>query len=260
MPLELERPLITFDIESTGTDVVLDRIISLAAVKIVPEDFVQPAERIKKEWLFNPGQHIPAESTEVHGITFEHVKDKPLFKSLADYIFKFFSGADLCGYNLLKFDVPILYEEFYRCGLDWNLEGVRIVDVSEIFRRKEPRDLSSAVKKFCNREHTGAHEAMADVVATLDVLEGQRSHYQDIGQMNVAALAEFSSAEEFRGKPAKRLDLAGYIIEDSEGIARFTLKKVRGVAVKDDFGFANWMLKNTFPSDTKNVIKKILLA
>jgi DNA polymerase-3 subunit epsilon len=254
----LERPLIIFDIESTGTDVVLDRIVQLAASKIIPEDFVQPLDRQDRNWLFNPGRPIPAEVVEIHHIDDAKVKDCPRFEKKAEEVFRFFAGADLCGFNLLNFDVPMLVEEFSRSGYDWDLNGVKIVDASEIFRRKEPRTLTAAVKKFCGRDHEGAHDAMADLIATWDVLNGQRDCYPDIGEMNLAGLAEFSSREEFKGRPARRLDLAGYIIEDADGIARYTLRKVRGVPVVDDPGFGGWMLRNSFPTDTKKVLAKLL--
>ncbi len=257
-PLELERPLIVFDIESTGVDVVADRIVSLAALKIIPEDFVRAAERIENEWLFNPGRPIPAEVTAIHGIDDAKVKNCPIFGRMATEIHSFFSGADLCGFNLLNFDVPMLAEEFSRCGIDWKLDGVKIVDASEIFRRKEPRTLTAAVSKFCGREHEDAHDAMADIRATLDVLNGQRAFYPDIGELNLAGLAAYSSSEEFKGKPARRLDLAGYLIADSDGIARYTLRKVRGIAVTDDTGFGEWMLRNSFPADTKRVLLNLL--
>jgi DNA polymerase-3 subunit epsilon len=175
---------------------------------------------------------------------------------------KTLSGADLCGYNLLKFDVPILWEEFFRARFEWSLDGVKIVDASEIFRKKEPRTLTAAVKKFCGHEHAGAHDAMADVEATWEVLRGQIATYPDLAPQDlpnpVAALAEFSSMEEYEGRPAKRLDLAGYIIEDADGVARYTLKKVRGVAVADDPGFGEWMLRSSFPANTCKVVRKLL--
>lgn len=256
-PLLLDRPLLCFDIESTGTDVCLDRIITLAAVKLSPADLLAPEKRETRTWMFHPQRAIPAASTRVHGITDDMVKGKPSFERHAREIHDFFAGADLLGYNLLKFDVPILWEELFRANIEWSLSGV-IIDASEIFRKKEPRTLVAAVKKFCGREHTGAHEALADVEATLAVLEGQRQCYADLTNMNVHGLAEFSAAEEWEGQPAYRLDLAGYVIRSADGVARYTLKKVRGVAVADDPGFGEWMLRNTFPEQTKRVLRELL--
>lgn len=258
MNLELERPLIIFDIEATGTDVCLDRILTLAALKLQPEDFFTDAGEVRQQWTVNPGYPIPPASTKVHGITDAMVKDCPPLKTVASQIVGFFADCDLCGYNLINFDIPILWEELKRAGYTWNLDGANVVDASEIFRRKEPRTLAGALKKYCGREHDGAHEAMADVLATRDVLLGQRAAYPDLGAMGVTALAQFSTAEEFDGRPAKRLDLAGYVIEDTDGIARYTLKKVRGVAVRDDPGFGGWMLRNSFPENTKAVLRTIL--
>ena len=282
--LILHRPMCVMDIESTGVDVATDRILSLAVLRIEPPDlFSKEQSDTRKVWLLNPGRMIPADSTRIHGITDDMVKDCPAFESVMEEIRKMLSGADLCGYNLLKFDVPILWEEFFRAGFEWSLDGVKIVDASEIFRKKEPRTLTAAVKKFCGREHAGAHDAMGDVDATWEVLRGQIAAYPELitgseerppsprpsppgeGEglvplNHVAMLAEFSSMEEYEGRPAKRLDLAGYIIEDADGVARYTLKKVRGVAVADDPGFGEWMLRSSFPANTCKVVRKLLEA
>jgi len=253
--LQLDRPLVVFDIEATGTDVVQDRTITLAAMRIDAGLF--DATEIRT-WMVNPGFPIPPESTRIHGITDAMVADKPAFTAVAGEIHQFFGSADLCGYNLLKFDVPMLWEEFCRAGIDWDLDGVRIIDASEIFRKKEPRTLTAALKKYCSEEHAGAHDALADVIATWNVLNGQRRVYEDLGVMNVAGLAEFSGAEEWEGRPARRLDLAGYLIEDADGVARYTLKKVRGVPVLADPGFGEWMLRNNFPEHTKRALRQAL--
>lgn len=256
--LPIEKPLIIFDIESTGVDVAVDRIISLAALRIEPEELFSEAKQIRKQWIVNPGISIPESSRKVHGFTSESVKDKPLFSQVSGLIHPFFSGADLCGYNLRNFDIPMLWEEFYRCKIEWDLTNVKVVDASEILRRKEPRTLTAAVEKFCGRKHDEAHDAMADVIATWDVLNGQRKVFLDIGSMNVDALAEFSCYQEIDGVPVKRLDLAGHIIETPDGVARYTARKVKGIAVVDDPGFGTWMLRNNFPNNTKRILQSIL--
>ena len=257
--LVLHRPLCVLDIEATGLDVTNDRILTLAILRIDPPDlFNKDPRETRKTWMVNPGRMIPADSTRIHGITDDMVKDCPLFESVAAEIRAFLSDADLCGYNLRNFDVPLLWEQFYRAQIEWATDGVKVVDASEIFRKQEPRNLTAAVKKYCGREHGDAHEAMADVEATWDVLHGQLAAYPNL-LPNVAALAEFSS-EEYEGRPAKRLDLSGYIIEDADGIARYTLKKVRGVAVADDPGFGDWMLRSAFPVNTCKVVRKLLEA
>ena len=281
--LVLHRPLCVLDIEATGLDVTNDRILTLAILRIDPPDLFHKEQReTRQTWRVNPGRMIPADSTRIHGITDDMVKDCPRFESVAAEIRTLLSDADLCGYNLRNFDVPLLWEEFFRAGIEWATDGVKVVDASEIFRKQEPRNLTAAVKKYCGREHGDAHEAMADVEATWDVLHGQLAAYPNliaphpdplpIGSADsanaerekmalnhVAVLAAFCQ-EEFEGRPAKQLDLSGYIIEDADGIARYTLKKVRGVAVADDPGFGEWMLRSSFPVNTCKVVRKLLEA
>ena len=258
MNIQLERPLIFFDIESTGVDVATDRIVSLAALKIMTEDLVTDAFEVSCDWKFNPGIPIPKQASDIHSITDEMVKDWPRFQEHVSEVQAFFAGADLCGFNVINFDVPILWEEFHRSGIEWDLSTVKIVDASEIFRRKEPRTLTAAVAKYCQREHTAAHDAMGDVLATRDVLAGQLFAYPELSGLTVPALAEFSTSQEFDGQPATRIDLAGYLIRDAQGVARYTLKKVRGIAVHDDAGFGLWMLKSAFPENTKAALRQIL--
>jgi DNA polymerase-3 subunit epsilon len=257
--LALKRAVCIFDIESTGTDVAMDRIITLAIKRIDPPDLFHAEEQVtKKTWMVNPKRAIPPDSTRIHGITDAMVKDCPYFEDVAEEVKALLSGADFCGYNLLKFDVPLLWEEFYRCNIELDLADVKIVDASEIFRKKVPRNLEAAVERFCGREHIGAHDAMGDVEETWNVLNGQRATYPDLAKMTLGELAQFSMEEEWEGKPAKRLDLAGYVIQDWNGVARYTLRKVQGIAVYDDTGFADWMLRNSFPMNTKMVLRKLL--
>ncbi|MDE2103823.1 MAG: 3'-5' exonuclease [Patescibacteria group bacterium] len=289
--LVLQRPLCVIDIEATGVDVASDRIITLAVLRIEPPDlFSNETRETRKTWTVHPGRMIPADSTRIHGITDDMVKDCPRFKEVAADVRAMLSDADLCGYNLRNFDVPLLWESL-RTAIDWewpmmHADGtpVRVIDCSEIFRKKEPRTLTAAVKKYCGRDHQGAHEAMADVLATWDVLHGQLAAYPELlaprrhltpdlspsaapapaadaesdpPLNHVAILAEIGQ-EEYQGRPARRLDLCGFIIEDADGIARYTLKKVRGVPVLDDPGFGEWMLRNSFPAHTCKVLRKLL--
>lgn len=258
-PIILDRPLVAFDIESSGTDVSKDRIITLAALQFIGRfSDVETIAFKRRVWTLNPGIPIPESASRVHGITNEMVKDKPTFKDVAMDVFVMFSGADLLGYNIRNFDVPLLWEEFNRAGIDWKVESARIVDACAIFRKKEPRDLEAAVRKYVGGDHSGAHDAEADAVATVSVLLGQRRLYQDVSQMDVAALTEFSREDdEFDGQKARRLDLAGHIIQTADGVARYTLKKVRGVPVLEDRGFGGWMLRNDFPEHTKRVLRRL---
>jgi DNA polymerase III subunit epsilon len=259
-PIALERPLVVFDIESTGVDVSADRIITLAALRVTPADLFAQTQAVRQSWMVNPGFPIPPSSTRIHGLTDAMVAGCPHFAAVAPSVMEFVSGADLCGYNARNFDLPLLWEELFRAGLNWNLEGVRLVDAHEIFRRKEPRDLSAAVRKFCGRKHEGAHSALADAEATWQVLNGELAAYPDLRNATVQGLHDFCNAEELEGQPATRLDLAGLIVRTADGVARYTLKKVRGVAVEDDPGFGAWMLRNSFPAHTKSVLRELLHA
>jgi DNA polymerase-3 subunit epsilon len=171
--LKLDRPLIVFDIESTGLNTRTDRIIELAAIKVNPDGTEE-----KKRWLLNPGVPIPPSTTEIHGYTDEEVKDCPKFADVAEDMFRFFDGCDLSGFNCDRFDAPCLEEEFARAGYNFASSQRRHVDVQRIYHKMEPRDLTSAVRFYCDRDHTGAHRAEADTQATLDVLKAQLVKYE----------------------------------------------------------------------------------
>lgn len=257
--IELTRPLAVFDIESTGADPAKDRIISLAVQKFWPADLADKTNRVEpREWLVNPGVPISPGATRAHGITDDAVAYLEPFSAVAAEIHRVMSHCDLCGYNVREFDIPMLWEEFARCGIEWNLEGVKVVDAMAIFKRKFPRTLAAALMTYCGREHDAAHNAMADVAATAEVLSGQLETHRDLGGMNVAGLAEFSCNDELDGEPVTRVDLAGLLVRGAAGVVRYTLKKVRGVAVLDDPGFANWMLKSDFTVNTKRALRKVL--
>ena len=167
-PLELKRPLVVFDIESTGISPRKDRIIELAAIKVMPD-----GTEIRQCWLMNPTVHIPEETTAIHGIADEDVKECPTFAEKAKEIFAFFEGCDLSGFNADRFDIPCLEEEFARAGFNFAASRRKHVDVQRIYHRMEPRDLTTAVRFYCNRSHDGAHGAEADTAATLEVLKAQ---------------------------------------------------------------------------------------
>lgn len=243
--IKLTKPLAVIDIESTGVDTQKDRIITFANLLIKPDAVIDDYEI-----TVNPGIEIPAEATEVHGITNEMVADKKPFSHYAQQIVNDLKDCDLCGFNLLNFDVPLLWEEFYRCGIEWDLAKTSIVDAGNIFKIKEPRDLSAAVKFYCGREHTGAHGAKADVWATRAVLMGQLDRYTDLPG-TIGELAKFSHMD-------NRVDLAGVIVRNSKGEYCYTHKRVRGVKVKDDPGYANWLLRSDFSAQTKQVVQRIL--
>ena len=252
--IKLNRPLCFLDIESTDLDVATARIVSLTIVKIPPDEKL--AGYGTKEWLVNPGVTMGPEVIEIHGITNERVKNLPLFKTKAGEVLEYVTGCDLAGFNLKNYDVPLLWEEFYRSGIAWDLRDVRMVDAGSIFKKFEERSLSAAVKFYCGREHEDAHSATGDVLATIDVLQAQIERY------NLSPLvADLAGA----GIEEHRVDLAGKIVIDRDGDYAYNFGQVRfnhktrvGAKVKDDTGLASWALNKDFPMETKLTIRRIL--
>lgn len=247
--MKLTRSLVTFDVESTGLDVATDRIISLALSIERPGSNKPPQEH---SWKFNPGRTLDPKIVELTGITDEELAECPAFDGdLATFIHGALIGVDLMGFNLINFDVPILWEEFNRAGINWDLEGINIIDVGNIYKKKEPRTLSAALNYYCNEELTDAHEAMADVRATAKVARRQLFKYQDLLSMTTEELAEFSHMDD-------RVDLAGKIVRNDDGVPCYNIGKSKGVPVKDDPGFGYWMLSKDFSEQTKAVLQRIL--
>lgn len=243
MKLNLQRPICILDIESTSVNVSEARIVELGIRRQVPGQ-----DEPKKRWVqrFNPGVPIPAEATEVHGIADADVADEPFFADMARVIHHGLLGVDICGFNLMNYDIPVLWEEFYRAGIEWDLTGTNIVDVCQIFKKREERTLAAAVQFFLGRDHEGAHGALPDVDATWDVLvNGMLPRYADLQGKTVADLAKESKYE-----GEERIDLVGKLIRDKDGDAVYNFGKVKGKKVRDDIGFANWMLGKDFPANT----------
>lgn len=243
--MNLDRPLCFLDIESTGTDPVLDRIIELGVSIIKPG----ADERVRWESRFNPGIPIPPAATAVHCITDIDVADCQPFSERAAHIHKALQGKDLAGYNLWRFDLPILDEELRRCGYKLDLRGVRVVDCFGIFSKKEPRKLEDAVRRYCGRDPLAAHSASADAEDTAEVLLGQLATYPDLDAMNMDDLAAFSWMSD--QKPA---DLAGKLYRDAEGHLRYAFGKWKDQRVLDQQSYACWMLSKDFPGSTKEVL------
>lgn len=244
------KPLCIFDLETTGVDPAKDRIVSIAIIKVKGIGLGFDPDWVYKQQI-NPGVPIPKESTEKHGITDADVEFYLSFAEIAPDVEAFISGCDLAGYNCINFDVPLLVEEFYRCEMELRLDGVRIIDACSIFRKKEERTLSAAVKFFCNREMIGAHDAYNDCVATYDVLSAQMQHYPDLKAMNVDQLAEFSKQDD-------RVDLAGKIVRNKEGVPIYNIGKAKGQPVAGNPSFGNWMLGQDFSQDTKRHLRRLL--
>jgi DNA polymerase-3 subunit epsilon len=248
--MNLSRPIIFFDIESTGVMPQTDRIIELAAIKVD----VDGTETVKT-WLLNPGVPIPAETTELHGITDEIVKDCPSFAESADDIFDFFNGCDLAGFNSLRFDAPILQEEFSRAGYNFNPDKCRHVDVMKIYHKMEPRDLSAAVKFYCGKTHSGAHGAEADARATLEVFKAQLERYPSLPR-TVEEIEDMVSPRD-----PLNFDRAGmFRWTNGELCINFGRKKGTPLksALRDDPQFLRWIAKGNFPQEIREVCKKAL--
>jgi DNA polymerase-3 subunit epsilon len=250
MKLNLKNPIVFFDLETTGINVVTDRIVEISYLKIYPN-----GKEESDTLLVNPTIPIPKNTTEIHGITDEDVKDKPAFSEVAKTILKIIEGCDLAGYNSNKFDIPLLAEEFLRAGIDIDLKKRKFIDVQVIFHKKEQRTLSAAYKFYCDKELTNAHSAEADTRATYNILQAQLDKYSDL-ENNIEKLSAFSSHN-------KNVDFVGRIILDEKGIERFNFGKYKGKAVEEvlekDPAYYGWMMKNDFPLYTKKVLTNIKL-
>ena len=248
--LKLINPLVVFDIESTGTSPRHDRIIELAAIKVMPD-----GTEVEQSWLLNPTVPIPPETTAIHGITDEIVKDCPTFKDKAKEVFDFFAGCDLSGYNADRFDIPCLEEEFARCGMNFNSVARKHVDVMRIFHRKEPRNLEAAVKFYCHREHVGAHGAEADTRATLDVLAAQLELYSDLPR-DVAAMDEYLVPHD-----PLNADRGGMLRwKDGELCINFGKKKGESLRklMLNEPSFLRWIVKGDFDTDVRMIVNDLM--
>lgn len=249
MKLQLERPLAVFDLETTGINQASDRIVEIAIIKVLPS-----GERKQFYSLVNPEMLIPEHAAAIHGITNEKVATEPTFEHLAPQILEFLENCDLGGFNSNKFDVPILYEEFARVGIEFDLSERNLVDAQVIFHRMEERTLKAAYQFYCDKSLENAHSALADTEATLEVLLAQIEKYPEV-PATLPELHEFS-----RGK-SRKLDMAGRFALNDNDVPVFNFGKHRGKAVEIVFqeepGYYGWMLNADFPADTKNVLKKI---
>ena len=248
MKLKLKRPIVFFDLETTGVDSAKDRIVEVSMIKIMPD-----GEEICKTRKLNPGMHIPEEATAIHGITDDDVKDCPTFAQVAKSLAQFLQGCDFGGFNSNRFDLPLLVEEFMRAGVEVDFKRRRFIDVQNIFHKKEQRTLVAAYKFYCDRDLTEAHSAEADTRATYEVLQAQLDRYPDL-ENDVDALAEFSS----RGESA---DYAGRILYNEKGEEVFGFGKYKGRPVAEVFraepSYYAWMMNGDFPLYTKRVITEI---
>lgn len=251
MQLNLKNPIIVFDIESTGLSVSHDRIVEISAVKVYPDGHKEIKTR-----RINPTIPISEEAFRVHGISDDDVKDCPTFKQIAKSLADWMKGCDFAGYNSLKFDLPILAEEFLRAGIDFDFRKRKMIDVQNIFHKMEQRTLVAAYRFYCDKDLEKAHSAEADTLATLEVLEAQLDRYEDL-KNDVSFLSEFSSR-------TKMLDYAGRIALDQEDRPIFNFGKHKGKLVtevlKKEPSYYNWIEEGDFTLDTKKVLTDIYLS
>jgi DNA polymerase-3 subunit epsilon len=245
--LQLTKPLAFIDLETTGVNLATDRIIEIAIVKVLPD-----GKRSVKRKLINPGMPIPKQSSDVHGITDEMVKDAPAFKEVAHELKQMLDGCDIGGYNSNRFDIPLLVEEFLRADVDFDMKGRRLLDVQNIFHKMEQRTLSAAYKFYCNKNLDGAHSAEIDASATHEILIAQLERYPDLGTSidSVLKLIGEESIVDF----ARR-----FILEN--GVEIFNFGKYKGKAVADvlrnEPQYYDWMMKGDFPQYTKQKLTEI---
>ncbi len=254
MKLSLKIPLCFFDLEATGVNIAHDRIIEIAIIKVMPN-----GEIIRKTNLINPTIPIPLESTAIHGITNEDVKDKPVFKEVAREYARFLEGCDMGGFNVLKFDVPMLVEEFLRADVEFDYSRKKIIDSQKIFHLMEKRTLSAAYKFYCQKEMTNAHSAESDTEASMEVLMAQIEKYEGrevtdgldrrVGMIknDMETLAKLAGDD--------LVDLAGRMIRNDKGEVVFNFGKHKSKLVnkvfKDEPAYYDWMMNGDFPLDTK---------
>lgn len=264
MTLNLERDLCFFDLEATGLNIVRDRIMQIAIIKF----FADGREPAELSMLINPGIPMSIEAFNVHGIHPKDVANKPTFQQVAQKIFDFIGNADIAGYNSNRFDLPMILEEFARVGLDFDMTKRRLVDVQRIFYKMEPRTLKAALKFYCNKELEGAHDALADVRATVDVFLGQLERYKDTDfededginlikpiKNDIKALHDFTNDNKF-------VDVTQKLKYDENGVVVFNFGKYVGQNAAEVFykdrNYYNWIVEKEFSIQVKQAAKKLL--
>ena len=261
MQLNLKRPVAFFDIESTGTNVVKDRIVEICIFRVMPDGSTDT--RLRR---INPGIPIPPEVTAIHGISDEDVANEPTFKQVAKSLNDLLKDCDLAGYNSNKFDVPMLIEEFLRCDIDFNLKNRNLIDVQNIFHKMEPRTLKAAYKFYCNKELVDAHTAEADTIATYEILLSQLQRYEDVeyedaeGKVSKPVVNDMDALYQFSYNH-RNADLVGHIVYNAHGQESFNFGKHKGKTLEEVFKkephYYDWMMNADFPLYTKNVLKEV---
>jgi DNA polymerase-3 subunit epsilon len=248
MELNLTRPIVFFDLETTGINIATDKIVEISILKVFPN-----GNKESKTWLVNPEIEIPQAAIDVHGITNEKVVTEPTFKELASKVNEMIADADLAGFNSNRFDIPLLAEELMRVGIDFDMNNRKAIDVQVIFHKKEQRTLSAGYQFYCGKVLEGAHGAEADTNATYEILLAQLDKYDDI-ENSVDALSDYSTH-------GVRADFAGFILMNEEDQEIFSFGKYKGRTVEEVFnenpGYHNWIQNADFPLYTKKVLREI---
>ncbi len=248
--LQLERPLVIFDLETTGVDIKNDRIVQFAFLKIHPD-------KTQDEWseLVNPGMPIPPEATQVHQITDDMVAGKPGFGDFAPHVFEFLDGCDLGGFNVVRFDVPFLQNEMTREGIPLDLKKFRIVDVQVIFHKKEPRDLSAALRFYCHKDHDEAHDALGDVRATVEILDAQLGRYPDLPP-EPDKLHKYCNALDARWVTPDRK----FYWRNKKAVISFGKHKGKSLQwlAENQNDYLLWMRDSDFPPETRELVRNAL--
>ncbi len=249
MKLNLKKPIVFFDLETTGVSAIHDRIIMLGYIKVYPN-----GNEEAKTIYINPERHIPEETTAIHHITDDDVKDCPTFKQIAANLAATFEGCDFAGFNSNHFDVPMLVEEMLRAGVNFDISKSKLIDVQNIYHKLEPRTLSAAYKYYCHKDLDGAHSAENDTMATYEVMKAQLDKYPEVLKNDVDFLADFS-------KMNNNVDLAGRIVYNDQNVPVFNFGKHKGTPVEEvltkDPGYYGWILQGDFPQNTKQVLTRL---
>jgi DNA polymerase III subunit epsilon len=263
MNLKLRNPLVFFDLETTGINIATDRIVEICLLKVFPS-----GERTVHTERLNPQVPIPTEASLIHGIYDDDVKDKPTFKQAARNLAAMLEGADLAGFNVLKFDLPLLVEEFLRAGINFDPSSRKVVDVQRIYHLMEPRNLSAAYKFYCAKKLENAHSAEADTLATYEILDAQVKFYEGttLEDKNGNAVAPIQNDVQALHDLAasNQVDFAGRIALDSKGVPIFNFGKHKNVPVAEvlrrEPQYYDWMMQGDFPLNTKQKLTEIKLG
>ncbi len=261
MKLNLKRPLAFFDLETTGTNIGVDRIVEISVIKMQPD-----GSEAVKTWKVNPEMPIPLESSLVHGIYDEDVAKMPVFKAVADEVATFIADSDLAGYNSNRFDIPMLMEEFLRVGHGFDIEERYFVDVQNIFHQMEQRTLKAAYQFYCGKDIVNAHSAEADTRATMEVLLAQVERYASTeyedkkGVKTIPVTGNVADLHKFTNL-SKPVDFAGRMVFNDAGEECFNFGKHKGKRVEDVFrvepSYYAWMMQGDFPLYTKRKLEQI---